>query len=54
MALGWLPSFRAWLEIARGDRGLPGPILVALLPAVLYSVLAGGVLWGKPDVPAAR
>ncbi len=53
VTLGCLIGFWVWLGIARGDRDLPGPILVAFLPAVLYSVHGVRARHSQSSLPEA-
>ena len=53
VTVGCLIGFWVWLGLSRGDRDLPGPILVALLPAILYCALGVRARRGKSDVPVA-
>jgi hypothetical protein len=41
VTLGCLIGFWVWLAIARGARGLPGPILIAFIPAIPYAIHGG-------------
>jgi hypothetical protein len=53
VTLGCLIGFWVWLGVARGDRGLPGLVLVALIPAILYFAHGAYAHRIKAAAPAA-
>jgi hypothetical protein len=50
---GCLIGFGAWLVIARGDRGVPGPALAAFVPAILYIIYGAFARRGRTGASAA-